>query len=246
LETGTVLGDDEVGFTPAAPSGGGRSKGRRRCALSRKVEERSRLIRFVAAPDGLILPDPEASLPGRGMWLSADRDVVNKAVAKGLFGRAAKRSVQIPEDLADRVERLLSRRLFDGLGLARRAGQIVMGFDQVQAALTSGTATVLLAAADGAEDGRRKLRHLAPELPLIRAGGRDELGAALGRESLVHAAVLPGKLARRLLHDAGRLAGFRPDVVVEVGVEPGQEPEAAPEPKVTQIDETSSQSSRRE
>ena len=176
------------------------------------------MIRFVLDPTGRVLPDIDERMPGRGMWLSAGRDVVNKAVEKRLFGKAARQSVTVLDGLADRIEALLTRRFYDGLGLSRRAGHIVMGFDQVQAVLApSGGkpgAAVLLAAADGAEDGRRKLRHLAPGLPLITAGPREELGAAFGREHLVHAALLPGKLAARALRDAGRLAGFRPDVAV--------------------------------
>jgi predicted RNA-binding protein YlxR (DUF448 family) len=189
--------------------------GERRCFVTRATNERGELLRFALDPDGRIMPDVDERLPGRGIWLSADRDVLNKAVEKRLFGKAAKQSVKISDGLADQIERLLTRRFFDGLGLARRAGQIVMGFDQVQAWLPSSGAAVLLAAADGAVDGRRKLRRLAPDLPLIVAGSRDEIGSALGRESLVHAALPPGKLALRVLRDAGRLAGFRADIAVE-------------------------------
>jgi predicted RNA-binding protein YlxR (DUF448 family) len=188
----------------------------RRCLVTRSVQDRDLLIRFVVDPNSQVLPDIDERLPGRGMWLSAGRDVVNKAVEKRLFGRAARQSVTVLDDLADRIEALLSRRFYDGLGLARRAGLIVMGFDQVQASLGRSGPAVLLAAADGAEDGRRKLRHLAPALPLVVAGPRATLGAALGREELVHAALAPGKLAERLLRDARRLAGFRPDVHVEL------------------------------
>ena len=197
---------------------------------------RDRMIRFVVDPAGRILPDVDERLPGRGMWLSAGRDVVNKAVEKRLFGKAAKQSVTVLDGLADRIEALLTRRFYDGLGLARRAGHIVVGFDQVQAALAGSGAAVLLAAADGAEDGRRKLRHLAPGLPLITTGSGSDLGAALGREHLVHAALLPGKLATRALRDAGRLAGFRPDVAVEgeVAVGGGEgSPPSRTEPKGT-------------
>ncbi len=187
----------------------------RRCLVTRSTNERGRLIRFVIDPGGDIVPDVDERLPGRGMWLSAGRDVLNKAVEKRLFGRVAGRSVNIADGLAEQVEGLLTRRFYDGLGLSRRAGQIVMGFEQVQAWLASSGAALLLAAADGAEDGRRKLRHLAADLPLIVAGSRDELGSAVGRESLVHAALPPGKLAERVLRDAVRLAGFRADIAVE-------------------------------
>ncbi len=190
----------------------------RRCLVTRSTLDRACMVRFVVDPGGTILPDVDERLPGRGIWLSAGRDVVNKAVEKRLFGRAAKRSVTVLDGLADRIEALLTRRFYDGLGLARRAGHIVMGFDQVQAVLAGSGAAVLLAAADGAEDGRRKLRHLALKLPLITAGPGGDLGAALGREHLVHAALLPGKLAARTVRDARRLAGFRSDVAVEMEV----------------------------
>jgi len=208
----------------------------RRCLVTRTVKDRAELIRFVLDPTGRVLPDVDERLPGRGMWLSAGRDVVHKAVEKRLFGQAARQSVTVLEGLGDQIEVLLTRRFYDGLGLARRAGLIVMGFDQVQAVLTGSKAALLLAADDGAEDGRRKLRHLAPGIPLVTAGPGADLGAALGREHLVHAALLPGKLAARIMRDAGRLAGFRPDVVVEkdVVVERGERsPLDRTEPKGT-------------
>ena len=74
-----------------------------------------------------------------------------------------------------------------------------------------------MAASDGAADGRQKLRRLAPDVPLIVAFSSTELGAALGRESLVHVAVAPGGLAQRLQQDMARLAGFRADVIVPPG-----------------------------
>ncbi|HEX5079882.1 MAG TPA: RNA-binding protein [Geminicoccaceae bacterium] len=185
----------------------------RRCLVTRRAGARDHLVRFVLDPDQRVLPDVDERLPGRGMWLSADRDVVNKAVAGRLFARAARAPATAAADLAETVERLLARRALEGLGLARRAGEVVTGFEQVRAFLRASQAVVLIAAADGAADGRLKLRRLAPELPLITAFSRGELGASLGREEVVHAAVAPGGLARRLLRDVERLAGFRPDAL---------------------------------
>jgi predicted RNA-binding protein YlxR (DUF448 family)/ribosomal protein L30E len=184
----------------------------RRCLVTRQVLPRERLLRFVVDPEGCVRPDPDARLPGRGMWLSADRNVVNKAVARNLFARAARAPARVEVDLAEQIERLLARRALDTLGLARRAGQVAVGFEQVRLSLRAGTAAVLVTATDAAADGRRKLRGLAPQLPLITAFTSTELGAALGRESLMHVAVAPGGLAQRLLRDVERLAGFRPEV----------------------------------
>jgi uncharacterized protein len=182
----------------------------RRCLVTRVIRPRAALLRFVLDPEGRVRPDLEARLPGRGMWLSADRNVVNRAVAKNLFAKAARAPARAPADLDAEIESLLVRRTLSTLGLARRAGQVTVGFEQVRAALRSGNAAVLVAASDGAADGRQKLRRLAPALPLIVAFSSTELGAALGRESLVHVGVAPGGLARRLLQDVERLEGFRP------------------------------------
>ncbi len=181
----------------------------RRCVASRRALPRERLVRFVVDPAGEVRPDVAARLPGRGVWLTAERGAISTAVAKGLFGKAARRRVQVAADLADQVERMLVRRCQDLLGLARRAGQLVAGFDQVADALRHRRVAVLVAAADGAPEGRRKLRALAGAVPLIELLDRRELGSAIGRDEVVHLAVLPGGLAERLRHEAARLAGFR-------------------------------------
>jgi uncharacterized protein len=185
----------------------------RRCLVTREVKGQDQMIRFVLDPCGQVVPDLDGRLPGRGMWLSADRNVLNKAVAANLFARAARAPARVEADLAGQVERLLVSRALDCLGLARRAGQVTMGFEQVRGCLRSAAGGVLIAAADSSADGRGKLRRLARDLPVITAFSKAELGAALGREGLVHVAVAPGRLAERLLCYVRRLAGFRSSVL---------------------------------
>lgn len=182
----------------------------RRCIVSGEVKAAEEMIRFVAGPDGEVVPDLVGKLPGRGFWLSARRDMVNTAAAKNLFSKAARRKLVAPPDLADRIEHLLARRCLELLGLARRAGQAIVGFEKVKAELKSRRGAVLLAAADGAADGRDKIRALAPALPLIEWLRSDELGAAFGRDHAVHVLLLPGRLAEGLRIEAARLSGFRP------------------------------------
>lgn len=186
----------------------------RRCLVTRESRERDRLLRFVLDPERRVRFDPAERLPGRGMWLSADRDVVNRAVAKNLFAKAARGAATADSALADDVARLLRKRALDTLGLARRAGAVTLGFEQVRACLRAGRAAVVVTAADAAPEGRQKLGRLARDLPEVTAFTRAELGAALGRENIVHGALAPGPLARRLLRDVERLAGFEPHAVV--------------------------------
>jgi predicted RNA-binding protein YlxR (DUF448 family) len=183
----------------------------RRCVATGESKGREDLVRFVVAPDGSVVPDLEGRLPGRGLWLTPDRAVLEPSKLAGAFARAAKEKVTVAPDLADRLERLLSQRCRDFLGLSRRAGQAVMGYEQVRAFLRDGSKKgVLVAARDGAAGGRDKLRHLAPDLPLVDILESAEIGAAFGTGAVVHAALADGRLAREFLQAAHRLAGLRP------------------------------------
>lgn len=185
----------------------------RRCIVSGEVQPKDGLLRFVIGPEGDVVPDLDARLPGRGLWLSARRDMVETATAKRAFARAARQAVKVPPDLADRLERLLRARCQDLLGLARRAGVVVAGFDQVKAAGKEGTVALLLEAAEGAADGRRKVMAAAPGARVVDILSGAELAAALGRDHVVHVAVLAGKqahrpLVARLLEELDRLSAF--------------------------------------
>jgi uncharacterized protein len=187
----------------------------RRCIVTGEILPDSERVRFVADPDGNIIPDIAGDLPGRGMWVKADRKTVARAVAKNHFSRAAKAPVKVGADLADRVEALLVRRMVGDLGIARKSGALVLGFDNVLRALSERAPPALLVeASDGAADGRRKLQNSAAshgvKAGLIDCLSRAELGLALGRENVIHAAVKPGRLAQRLIVEAARLEGFRP------------------------------------
>ncbi|MFZ0694470.1 MAG: RNA-binding protein [Alphaproteobacteria bacterium] len=181
----------------------------RRCFATGAVRYKTELVRFVIAPDGAVVPDIEEKLPGRGLWLTASRDIITASSGKGLFAKAARAPARAPANLADQVEALLARRCLDLLGFARRAGQVTTGFEKVRAWLGAGKAFLLLEASDGAEDGRRKLAISARDIPVIDLFRGDELSQALGRENAVHVAVRGGKLAALLQQEAARLAGFR-------------------------------------
>ncbi|CAA6605451.1 conserved hypothetical protein [Rhodospirillaceae bacterium LM-1] len=181
----------------------------RRCLGTGRIRPKEEMIRFVVGPEDALVPDLAAKLPGRGLWLSAEKDVVNTALKKSLFAKAARRKLTVPTDLAQRLELLLRRRCLDMLGMARRASLVVAGFDQVKEALAKGQVRLRLEASDGAPDGRRKLAGKAPEpVDEWMLFSAAELGQALGREQMVHVAVLPGGLAERLRMELNRLSAL--------------------------------------
>ncbi len=192
---------------------GGQRKDRdepeRKCIVTGETQPQSGLIRFVVSPDGVVVPDIMGKLPGRGMWVTAERDVLEKA-GKGQFARSAKMPVTVPDGLVDEVERQLVRRVTDMIALARKAGLAVAGFEKVKSWLSDRPIRVLLQSSDGSERGKSKL--WTPE------GARYfdclttlELGLAFGRQTVIHGALATGGLSNRVVEEATKLKGMRAD-----------------------------------
>lgn len=203
----------------------------RQCLVTRERLPKEVMIRFVQGPEGDVVPDLAAKLPGRGAWVVADRSAIETAAKKGLFARAFGGPVRVPDGFAGRIEALLAGRMLDILGQARKAGVIILGSTNVQSAARAADVAVLVDASDGAPDGRRKTASA------LVSGGRydrarpmegalivacftcSELSLALGRENVIHAALPEGGFAVRFLADARRLQGFR-----ALGPEPDHPP----------------------
>ncbi|OSP54642.1 RNA-binding protein [Pseudoruegeria sp. SK021] len=192
---------------------GGRSKDRdepeRKCLVTGESGGKSGLIRFVIGPEDVVVPDILGRLPGRGLWVTSDRAVMERAVAKKVFSRGARKPVTVPDNLIAMVENGLLQRVIDLLSLARKAGQAIAGYEKVKSWLTSGEARVLIQASDGSERGKTKLRP--PDGPdrWIVSLSATELGMAFGREKVIHGALAGGGLTTRVVEEASRLAAMR-------------------------------------
>lgn len=181
----------------------------RRCIATGEVQPKNGLIRFVVGPEGQIVPDLWDKLPGRGIWVSAERDALELAVKRRLFARGAKQAVTVSEDLIDQVEAGLLRRVVEGISLARKAGLAVAGYEKVKSWLETGHAAALLQASDGSERGKTKLRPASGQDAAIGCLTARELGLAFGRESVIHGALASGGLTERVVQDTAKLSGVR-------------------------------------
>ncbi|PIB26553.1 hypothetical protein BFP76_11685 [Amylibacter kogurei] len=181
----------------------------RRCISTAADLPKSEMIRFVLSPDGVVTPDLAERLPGRGIWVSATRDALQKAIDKKLFSRGAKAQATVPENLLSLVDQLLAKRIADLISLARRSGDAMMGFETVKGALVSGKARVLIQAFDGSVGQKQKLRPPEGRYTYISCLTSPELGLAFGRDYAIHAALTGRGLSKRVVADAVRLAGIR-------------------------------------
>lgn len=177
----------------------------RRCLVTREIKSKAAMLRFVVGPDDALIFDAASTLPGRGLWLSAGRDVIEMALRRGLFAKAAKRRVAIAEGLADRVAASLERRIIDLLGLTRRSGAALAGFEKVREMLAAGRCAALIEARDGSAAERARLLN-GRQIPVFTPLGSARLGAVFGRDTVMHVGLAPGRLAEMIAKDAARLA----------------------------------------
>lgn len=212
----------------------GRSGSERTCIVNRRASSPDGLVRFVVGPDGVVVPDLKARLPGRGAWVTATRAAVAEAVRRKLFARAFRREVTAPADLPQLVERLIEAQAIASLSLANKAGAVVAGFSKVEAALMGGTAAGLIHASDASDDGVRKLGQVLRRIfgddpdtmPRVTAFTSLQLDLALGRMNVIHAALLAGGPSENALARCTALEVYRTGDVTG-----GRPPASVNEPK---------------
>lgn len=200
----------------------------RTCVLTRRKGTRDELIRLALGPDGTVAPDVRARAPGRGAWIAVGRAELDSAVANGKLKAALQRafkagSVDIPADLGELTEKALRQSALDRLGMEARAGNLINGSDRVEAAARSGKVRLLIHSADAAEDGRRTLDQAwraggGGPRGMIFPEGRTILSLALGRENVVHVALIEPAAAARVTQALARWRAFiDPDAGLEGG-----------------------------
>jgi predicted RNA-binding protein YlxR (DUF448 family) len=187
------------------------------CAATGKVKPVAEMIRFVLAPDGAAVADLKRRLPGRGIWITATRLALQRAIARKAFARSFRRDVRVAPDFVADTERLLERSALDALAIARKAGSVAVGFTKAETAIVRGAVVALLHAQDAAADGRRKLKAAvrqrfedrADRIATVDVFTSVQLDLALGRPNVIHAALQAGPASETFLARVARLERFR-------------------------------------
>jgi predicted RNA-binding protein YlxR (DUF448 family) len=194
----------------------------RRCIISGERAPKAGLTRLAISPDGLVAPDVRARAPGRGAWIGVDRATfevaLKKGKLKGALVRAFKTSaITVPDELGAQIEANLQRAVLDRIGIESRSGAILLGGEKIEQSARAGQLAALLHADDAAPDGKRKLDQawrVGRELEgsgatgLVLAINRAILGAALGREQVVHIGITDKAAAERLMALVERWHGY--------------------------------------
>lgn len=205
----------------------------RQCALTKTRQPIDQLMRFVLSPDHVVTPDLRCKLPGRGLWLSADRTTIEQALKKNLFERGFRKKIVVNDDLADNICELARMDALASLSLANKAGRVITGFEKIKRALVKGEVKWLLHAMEAAQNGAGKLDRACVPAPMQdkkslvqtekQQGTKaapvvlesfftsEQLSLALGRTNVIHIGLKPGELARRFAFAVRKTAAFAPE-----------------------------------
>jgi len=216
-----LIAADDITSDVDTPENFGRGHGHkpktRKDIASGLQRDPAEMLRFVAGPDGTIIPDVLGKLPGRGIWVGPSKDEIAQAIKQKAFARAAKKTVSVPADLADQVENGFKLRILGLLSMAKKGGDLETGFDNMRSLARSGKMAYRVEALDGAEDGRGKIRAIAksaaidleqPAPPVLGIFTAKELGAVIGRDNIVHMGIKKSKIAKSLHETLSKLSGF--------------------------------------
>jgi predicted RNA-binding protein YlxR (DUF448 family) len=215
----------DAGPRPSPGNGKAGHTPERKCILTGRHDARDELIRLAIGPDGQVAPDVRARAPGRGAWIGVSRAELEQAQAKGKLRGALARAFKgaalvIPDDLADRIEAALRQAALDRLGLEARSGTLITGSEKIEVAARRGEVHLLLHAADAGIDGNRKLDQAwrmgdGPSISpgtgaqgLVIPAERPILSLALGRQNVVHIAMIDRGAAARVGHALDRWCAF--------------------------------------
>ena len=211
----------------------------RKCILGSGHAARDDLIRLALGPDGDIHPDVRAKAPGRGAWIGVDRPTLEAAQAKGKLKGALARAfktaeIRIPDDLGERIEAALRQTVLDRLGLEARSGTLLTGSEKIETAARKGEVEMLIHASDAGEDGNRKLDQAwrmgdGEGRGVVFPADRTILSLALGRQNVVHIAIIDRAAAARVRQALNRWRAF-------IGSDDGLSASAAGTPDASAMD----------
>jgi len=180
----------------------------RTCVGCQTAEAAAGLVRLMLAPDGEVVVDPKGGASGRGAWLHARPECVERGVPRGL-SRALKTSVNAtPEEVAEKLRATGVRRLAGLLAAAHGAKLLAAGASAVEEAFRESRVRLLLVAEDArAAASSHAVGALFEKGLALVVLDKVGLGRLVGREEAGVVALLDGGFAASV-REAVALASF--------------------------------------
>ena len=180
----------------------------RRCVLTGEVKPKTDLLRFVLLEDGTVIPDFNKKVAGHGFYISNSQKLLKGLTVKNPLNKILHTNTVISEDLPQMVEQILYKKGLEAVNLARKAGDLVCGFEKIKDLIAKDKAALVIEAADAGDDGRQKIAAMAKNLEKFTIYDVATLSKALNRENTVYLAVKKSPISRLVSEAFKRYQNF--------------------------------------
>ena len=173
----------------------------RKCVLTGASMPKEELLRFVLLQDGTVVPDFNKKLDGHGFYISDSKALLEGLVSRNPLNKILHTKTVITADLPQIVEQILCKKGLDAINLARKSGNLVLGFEKVKDIAAKGKIAFIIEALDAGHDSKQKMMSQTPNIEKLVIYDVATLSKALNRENTVYAALLKGPVSQ-MVHTA--------------------------------------------
>lgn len=183
----------------------------RSCIACRRKGGKGELVKLADTPSGVVI-DYLEKLPGRGAYICPEAACIEKGLKEGPLSRAFRRKVSPPDADAfyEEFKGKVARKIEGLLGMARKSGHVIRGFDAAAAAYARTSGGLLIIAEDISEGTERRFMESVSGVfnNTVRYSTKDGLGSVLGASPVALVFVDEPALAAALGREIGRLKGI--------------------------------------
>ena len=167
----------------------------RKCILTGKIKPKDELLRFTVLKNGDFLPDFNKKLGGKGVYISNSKSLISGHKKDVKIGKLLHKPVNTNPEIPELVEKILAAKGLETLNLARKSGNLVLGFDKIKEQILKDKVAFVIEAVDAGADGTKKMSELCRDLEQFRIYDSATLDRAFNRETVVYLAVLKSEIS---------------------------------------------------
>ena len=176
--------------------------------LNRSSINKDDLIKICLSPDNKLLPDLRDNLPGKSVWLPADKtlivDILRKEDLKTYFGV----SKIFSPDLVSIIEMILRKRILSSISMTKKTGALAIGLDAIKTQLIQ-KRHCLIIVARGARSLADKSFFVSKNISVFESLlEQKDLEKSTGKINVKYVGIFSKNFKKTIQVDLNKLKGF--------------------------------------
>ena len=165
-------------------------------------------IKICLSPDNKLIPDLRDNLPGKSVWLPANKtlivDILRKEDLKPYFGV----SKIFSPDLVSIIEVILRKRILSSISMAKKSGALVIGLDAIKTQFIQ-KRHCLIIVAKGAKSLADKSFFVSKNISVFESLlEQKDLEKSTGKINVKYVGIFSKNFKKTIQVDLNKLKGF--------------------------------------